>query len=538
MLRKFGSALLLALVTAVGASAGDLSLVDAVTNGDEAAVRAALRRPGVNVNATEADGSTALHYAADRGEVRLVDALIAAGANVKAQNRYGVTPLSVAVERGSAAVVERLLKAGADPNTTTAGGETALMTASRAGDPALVKVLLARGANVNAKENTRAQTALMWAAIEGQADAMKVLIEAGADMRARSNEVEYKNIFGALTTTETQGLETDSKMIRFTPLLFAVRAGHLDAVKVLLDAGADVNEKLPDGLNGVILAIINGHFELAAYLLDRGADPNAADAGWTALHQVARSRSLTVGQVPHPVATGTLSTLDLAKKLIAMGAKVNARMTGDSMRADGYRTQLNRIGATPYLLAAKGVDHQLMRLLLANGADPMLTNDHAMRPLQLTAGVALHATGEDSGTLEDAFEAFKVAYSVDQDVNYKDKRGHTALHGAARRGSLEIARFLVEHGAKLDVTIKREDFIGQAYSTKGVLWTPLTIALGRGKDGVPLFIGAERFPDVASYLYLEMKTRGLSFENEDPWSIDWVRGLTGEMPASTASAAK
>ena len=521
------AALALTLVLAGGvpqATAADgRTLAQAADAGDLQRVRVLLKEKAANVNTKEADGSTALHFAANRGDFAIVDALLTAGADVKAANRYGVTPLSLACIGGNATVVERLLKAGADPNTRTAGGATGLMTAARTGVAEVLMALIKSGANVNAVEETRGQTALMWAAADGNADAMKVLIEGGATISARSSEVDFKK--PDANVMRSSAAPTADATIRFTPLFFAIRAGHQPAVKVLLDAGVDPNEKLPDGVNGVIVAILNAHFELAAYLLDRGANPNAAEGGWTALHQVARSRSLTVGQVPHPTPTGTVSSMDLAKKLVAMGANVNARMTRDGIRADGYRTQLNRIGATPYLLAAKGVDHELMRLFLANGADPMLTNDHGMRPLGIAAGVALHATGEDSGTHEDALEALKVAYEVDRDVNYVDKRGHTALMGAARRGSLQVVRFLVERGAKLDDTIKRENFLGQAYGTKGLSWTPLTIALGFGKDGVPLFLGSERSFEVGAYLYTEMKKRGLSFEHEHPESLAMIKTM-------------
>ncbi len=525
------AAALLAAAATPSHAAGDTpTLAQAADAGDVQAVRALIKAKA-DVNGREADGTTALHFAANRGHLPIVDALIVAGADAKAANRYGVTPLVLASATGNVAVVERLLTAGADPKVPGIGGATVLMAAARAGSADVIRLLIRHGADVNAVEPTRAQTALMWAAAEGNVDAIKALVEGGANVSARSNEVDFKK---ADVSMRSSAAPKAAATIQFTPMMFAIRAGHQPAVAALLDAGVDVNEKLPDGINGVILAIINAHFELAAYLLDRGVDPNAGEGGWTALHQIARSRSLTVGQVPHPVPSGHMSSMDLAKKLVAMGANVNARMTRDGMRADGYRTQLNRIGATPYLLAAKGVDHELMRLMLAHGADPMLTNDHGMRPLGIAAGVALHATGEDSGTHENALEAVKVAYEVDQDVNYVDKRGHTALMGAARRGSLQVVRFLVERGAKLDATIKREDFLGQAYGTRGLSWTPLTIALGFGKDGVPLFLGSERSFDVAAYLYAEMKKRGLSFEHEHPDSLVMI----SEMAEGRQTAAR
>ena len=531
--------LVVALVVAIStsaAAAASTPLVKAVTSQDVAGVRALLDQPDANPNVEEADGATPLHYASKLGSEEMVAILLAAGARADVANRYGVTPLSLACESGSTRVVERLLEAGADPNTAGAGGATVLMTAARTGTVDVIKALLVRGADVNATEDTRGQTALMWAAAEGNVDALQVLIEAGADINAGSREVDFKRTSRGGPAAMSD--KVPDEIIQFTPLMFAIREGYLDAVELLLDLGADPNEKLIDGVNGVLLSIINAHWELAGYLLDRGADPNAAEAGWTALHQVARSRSLTVGHVPHPTPTGAISSMDLAKKLIAMGADVNARMTRDGMRADGYRTQLRRVGASPYLLAAKGVDHDLMRLFLSHGADPLLTNEHGMRPLGVAAGVALHATGEDSGTHSDALEALTVAYEVDQDVNYVDERGHTALMGAARRGSLDVVRFLVERGAKLDATILRDNFVGQVYGTRGLHWTPLTIAVGFGSDGEPLFLGSERSPEVAAYLYTEMTKRGLSFEHEDPAALAVIREMVGETAATSASAAR
>lgn len=531
MLNRWTVAVLGVLLLAGAAQAAtQQSLIQAAKRGDAQAVRALARQAGSDVNAAEADGSTALHYAANRGDADVVDALLSAGAKATVANSYGVTPLSLAASAGNAAVIERLLKAGADANAAVAG-ETALMSAARSGRADAIRALLTAGAKVDVTDPRRGQTALMWAAAAGNVDGMRALIEGGANIKARSVEVDFKRVVRSVFNSRPEG----APPIQFTPLAFAVRGGSIDAVKLLLDKGADPNEKLQDGMGMPILAVINGHWELAGVLVDRGADVNAADAGWTVLHQVARSRSLTVGHVPHPVQTGTMSSFELAKKLIAKGANVNARMTKDGMRVDGYRTDLNRIGATPYLLAAKGVDHELMRLLLANGADPLLANDLGMRPLMIAAGVALHATGEDTGTLEDAFEAVKVAYEVDKDVNYADKRGHTALLGASRRGSVAICQFLVEHGADLGATIKRENFVGQSYGTKGLLWTPLTIALGYGKDGEPLFLGSERNFDVAAYLYKEMKKRDLSLENEHPKSLTLLREMIGEAPASTTA---
>ena len=194
--------------------------------------------------------------------------------------------------------MQRLIAAGADVNGATPGGETPLMMAARTGDPETLKALLAHGAVVDAREGWRGQTALMWAAVENNAEAIRLLLEAGADVKAKS----------------TAG--------RFTAFLFAVRGGHLDASRALLDAGADVNERLPDGMSALVLALYNAHYELAAFLLDRGADPNAAEQGWTALHQVAWSRRPNRGfNMPGAVPTGGIDSLDLVRRLVAKGAE-------------------------------------------------------------------------------------------------------------------------------------------------------------------------------------------------------------------------
>ena len=520
--------LFLLATVAPGQAAGRAgALVDAVKQGDLEAVRVLLAEQ-VDVNAPEVDGTTALHWAANLGDVETVTLLVQAGANVRAENRYGVTPLSLACASGnmSASVIAQLLDAGADANHALRGEETPLMTAARTATADVIEVLLAHGADPNVREPVRGQTALMWAAAVGNVEAIEALLAGGADLVAVSDELDFR--FRNSGYQGTRAPPEATEMIQFSPLMFAVRGGHLDAVRTLLDAGAAANDAIPDGTSALIVAIINAHWELAAYLLDRGADPSGMASGWSPLHQLARSRSLTVGHVPQPVQTGRLSSLDLAKKLLAMGADVNARLTRDGMRDDGYRTDLPRIGATAYLLAAKGVDHELMRLLLVDGADPLMTNDVGMRPLMVAAGVALHSPGEDSGTHEDALEAVKLAFSVDPDVNYADEGGNTALHGAARRGAVPVVEFLVERGAKLDALLLRNDFVGQKYGAGDFAWTPLTIALGRQRDGQGLFLGEQRQLPVAAVLYQAMLEQGVPIDEHEASLADVERLLAAE----------
>ena len=485
-LRACAALLLIPIATVAAGRHG--ALIEAVKAKDLQAARALLQQ-AVDVNATEPDGSTALHWAAYRDDVAMVDALLEADANANVTTRFGATPLSLAATNGNAAVIERLLGAGVDPNAATSGSETALMTAARAGSAAVVRVLLAHGADPNAREQTRGQTALMWAAAQGHHEVIRALVAAGADIRATSR--------APVAAAVTEGRRGDDRYQRtvpridvFTPLLFAVRAGRLSAVRALLDAGADVNETLPSGMSASTLATVNAHYELAALLLDQGADPNASQQGWTPLHQVVRTRTLGVGWIPHPVPTGRLSSMDLAKKLLAHGARIDARMT--KRIVDGWRGSFNFVGATPFLLAAKGADLEMMRFLVAEGADVSAVNANGTNALMLGAGVELFNQNEDGGTNEEALEVTKFALELGGDVNVANKNGDTPLHGAAYRGANAVVQLLVDRGARLDPRNKR-----------GL--TPLQVANG----DVPALQGIQRRPPTVALLRELMLARAL-----------------------------
>lgn len=504
--------LALLAVAGPGAAGRDASIVAAAKQADVAGIRALLSQH-VDVNAADVDGTTALHWAAHHGNLEIVDLLIGAGANARVSNRYGVTAIALAATNGSAAVIRRLLAAGADPNATLPGGETVLMTAARTGSVDALRTLLEVGANVNARERTRGQTALMWAAAQGNARAVTLLIQAGAAVDARSHGPTQPIAKGErpasyqaaddpdrvargappdeprLNSAISRDYRRPGRIDAYTPLLFAVRAGHIDAVRALLDGGANVNDTAPDGTSALVIAAINAHWELGALLLDRGADPNAAAQGWTPLHQVARTRTLNIGQFPYPVPTGRLTGLDLARKLIERGANVNARMTKEIV--DGYRNRFNRVDATPLLLAAKGADVEMIRLLAASGADHRLPNVQNTTPLMAAAGVDMLYVNEDSGTNEDAVEAVKVLVDLGSDVNAVNMRGETALHGAAGRGSNPIVRLLVDKGAKLDAKNKRG-------------FTPLQIANAEGETTT-----FQRRPETVELFHELMIARGI-----------------------------
>jgi uncharacterized protein len=455
MMRVATIAVVLLVAAGPQPARADTTLADAAERMDRAQVRTLLKAR-VAVDAAQVDGMTALHWAVHHDDAQMVDQLLRAGASPQSANRYGVTPLSLACTNGNAALVQRLLAAGAEPNLALPGGETPLMTAARTGSLAAVNALLARGAAVDASDEARGQTALMWAAAEGHADIAQALIASGADVRRRLAS-------------------------GFTPLLFAVREGRLDAVRVLLKAGADVNETGPNepgrrrgyggplprpGMSPLLLAVMNAHFELAAALLDAGADPNVDAIGYTPLHAITVVRKPGVGDNdPAPEGSGSMTSLELVKKLAARGANLNARMT---KKVNLNNTRANEIRATPFLLAALTADAELMTTLVALGADPTLANIENSTPLMMTAGLATRSPGEDAGTESEVLEAVQVLLKLGADVNAVDSNGETALHAAAYKNLPKVVKLLVAKGAAID-TWNRPNRFG---------WTPLAIAAG------------------------------------------------------------
>ena len=450
-----GFAISLLGVAGTGAQTATSPLLDAAQAGDAELVRA-LVGLGASVDVTQVDGTTALHWATHQNDRAIADLLIGAGAAVDAQTRYGVTPLSLAATNGSAALIELLLTAGADPNQASPEGETPLMTTARTGAPDALRLLLEHGASVDAVEGWHQQTALMWAAAQDNVSAARALVAGGANLHAVSGG-------------------------GFTPLLFAVREGNLAALDALLAAGANPGDTLPDGTSALGLATYNAQYDVAARLLGAGADPNASGQGWTALHQVVWTRRPNLGRnPPFPVPLGRLDGLDMARTLIEHGADPNARQTKEPR--DGNRNMLKRVGATPFLLAAKVADIEMMRLLDEMGADPSLTTDNGATPMMAAAGVGIWKIGENPGTNEEALKAVTLTWELGNDVNTTDANGDTALHGAVHRGADAVVRFLHDKGVRLD-------------AVNGMGWSALSIA-----EGVFYPNTFNRHPDIVTLL--------------------------------------
>jgi uncharacterized protein len=453
------------------AKAGRYELAEAVKAGNRATAISLIQQKA-DVNAPEPDGTTALSWAVRQNDVELVDRLIRAGANAKAANRYGVTPLYLAALNGNGDVILKLLKAGAGANDAVTEGETALMTAARTGQLAAVRVLIESGATVDARENWRGQTALMWAAAEGHPDVINELAAHGADVNAKSDAQKWERQVTA---------EPREKWLPpggLTPMYFAARQGCAECIRALASLKADVNFQDQDGVTPLINALMNGHFDAAAALLEAGANPNIADAvGRTPLYAAVDMDTVPSSNRPGPkTVENKLTGVEIVTALLDKGANPNARLK----KQTPYRSKVDRgtdtmlgAGTTAFLRAARAGDAEMMRLLLKRGADPKIAtgsdtpqdvnsgpqrrNPGGINPLMAAAG--LGSKEEDTvgrkKTEAQSIEAIQVCLDAGVDVNAADGRGQTALYGAALQGYDDVVKFLLAHGAKVDIKDQR-----------------------------------------------------------------------------------
>jgi ankyrin repeat protein len=422
---RFSAAGAIAL-TAMLHAAASAPVADAAMDGNRDAVKTLLKQ-AADVNAAQGDGMTALHWAAMKNDVELVQTLLYAGANARATTRLGAyTPLLLAAKSGNAEVIEPLAKAGADINAATANGTTALMFAAASGNVAAVQALVERGADVNAKESVRGLTPAMFAAASNRAAVIDLLAKKGADLKATSKVTDLAALSrdpaalreftqGNPTVPgqepqgsrngpapagrggrgpQTPGVDRNFQLNELvaaqggmTPLLLAAREGHLESVQALITAGADVNQvSAGDHTSPLLIATINGHFDLAKFLLDKGANPNlAAENNGTPLYGAINCEWAPKALYPQPRAYVNQKTtyLELMKALLDKGADPNVRLN-KKVWYSGYSFDLSgvdEIGATPFWRAAYASDVDAMKLLVSYGADPNIrTKKSAGRP--------------------------------------------------------------------------------------------------------------------------------------------------------------
>jgi len=433
--------LLVALGLVVGlrdATGQPAPLADAAKRHDWAAVRVLLDE-GADVNLPLGDGATALHWASYWDHSEMTTRLLQAGAVVDATNDLGVTALWLAANNASREMTQSLLVAGADPGIALPSGETPLMTAARTGDPDVVSLLLTYGAAVDLRERSHGQTALMWAVSQEHPAVVGLLLKHGARVDERSDV--YPQVVSSSGNADRSGV-FEVEQGGYTPLLFAARTGGVESARLLLAAGADVNESAAMGTSPLVVAAHSGHRAVAEVLLRAGADPTRVEGGYTALHAAV----LRGDEV-------------LVKALLAHGADPDQTMTRGTparrVSAD-WRLPHSMIGATPFWIAARFREPQIMEILADHGADPQT----ALRGE--TSVVAAIRGGTTRGRfgirLADAaderrrtIQAVSLALDVGADVEACTESGDTALHAAATRRLDDVIGLLAERGATLDV---------------------------------------------------------------------------------------
>lgn len=445
------------------------NLADYAMNADRQGLRTLLEQKA-DVNAAQADGMTALHWAVRQDDTETAKLLIHAGANVQAATRLGLTPLALACANANPAMIRLLLGAGANVNFAGPNGETPLMIAARLGDPEPIQALLDGGADVNAKDTAAESTALMVAIRGNHAEAVKLLIAHGADVNARTrvgakpairppNAGGGSHGAGIIRGGVPERGQQDPTPGGMSPLLYAARDGRLDIAQMLVAAGADVSQTEANRIDPLQMAIENDHVDVAKFLLDRNANVNTADAwGRTPLWLAVEMRNLDTDKLGEN-GVDRASVLTLIEALLNRGANVNARTT-EYPPIRRWILTLNDLswvdvtGQTPFFRAALAGDVTVMKMLLAHGADPKIATLAGTTPLMAAAGINWVEGQTYTESKASLLEAVKLCADLGIDVNAANSMGLTAVFGAANRGANDIVEFLVQKGARLDVKDK------------------------------------------------------------------------------------
>jgi uncharacterized protein len=580
------------LLVSSGVATAQSDVADAVMKRNKGAVQQLLQA-GADVNAAQADGATALHWAAYHRDTELAQVLLAAGANPAAANRNGSTPMWLAANLGDAAMLEILLAAGANANEELPLGRRPLMLAARSGGLDAVRVLLAHGAQINARESQRGTNALMQAADQEHADVAALLIQHGAlvaDVSApvmrdgrsaalgnsddpriavrrqtilshceqpsldldlvrklvlegsldgetrdqvlselvESGDLSRDNIcskfrrgglgFAVAATTGDAGRgagagaggggagQREPDGGELTALVYAARAGSIDTARVLLQAGADVNQTTRYGWSPLLAAVQNQNYLMASFLIENGADVNLANkGGWNPLYLATDNRNIEGGD--YPTRTPDMDTLEFITLLLDKGADPNARITESTETRTVFTNQwLDEEGATAFLRASQSGDVALMKLLLEYGADPMINTELGVTPLAVAAGIGWVEGVTQEWSTEQTVEAVKLLLELGIDPNFQAKTGRVALHGAAHKGATEVVKVLVAAGARLDIRDFGNTDNRGSPELSAHTWQPIDYADGLVRVGVQ---SAIPHPETAAVLRQFMLDAGL-----------------------------
>jgi ankyrin repeat protein len=513
---------------------------------------------GANVKTPNREGMTPLALASMAGNAPLIEKLIKAGADPNENGAHGETPLMFASRNGNPEAIKALLNHKAAVNTKEAlRGTTALMWAAEQGHAAAVKILIQAGADLRVitKPDSRGGTAYLAPPIQA-----RLRQESGAGGRPRSaplgvrvaadgsaavgvdgRPIAERADFGdfvanadAAAAAAAFGRQQNTEGGGLTALIMAAREGYLDTVQALVEAGANVNQVSNYGWTPLLAATQNRNYKVGKYLLDHGADPTIANkGGWSPLYIATDNRNIEGGD--YPVRAPDMDHLEYIKLLLDKGANVNARVCGAKSSATqcvGDSTETRTIftmqwlyedGATPFWRAAQSGDVQLMKLLLARGADPKIATAHKVTPLAVAAGIGWVEGITFEWSEAENLEAVKLCLDAGIDPNIADDEGRTALHGAAHKGRNQVVQLLVDRGANLLAhDLGSRDTVNGAML--GVTWVPLHYSQGLVRVGVQ---SAIPHPETEALIRKLMKERNLPIPADITSSICLTKGANG-----------
>jgi len=500
-----------------------------------------LLRAGARANVANRSGITPLAMACLYGNVNMINTLIAAGANAKELGPTGETTLMLAARNGNPEAIKVLIAAGADLNAKeNLRNTTALMWAVEQKNSAAVKALLDAGADFRARTGpaglprnymaARVDTAGVEAAVRRYADAAAAgrtyeeqvefeekngIVHEGR--RAAAQPARPAAAAGAANQPPPVVQADDTEVViaglvgsgggGLTALVLAAREGDLQSAKFLLDAGADVNQVTEYGWTPLLTATNNRHYKLAMFLIERGADVNRANkGGWTPLYLATDNRNIEGGDFPVP--KPDMDHLEYIKFLLDRGATPNARIKDNTLTRTIFTMQwFFESGATPFVRAGQSSDIELMKVLLAHGADPKAATDHGDTALTAAAGIGWVEGVTYEHSAKANLETIKMLLDLGLDPNGTNRDGRAPLMGAAMKGRNEVVQFLVDHGAKLETRDKgSRDSEDVGSKIAGHTWQALDYADGLVRVGVQSAIARA---DTAALIRKLMTERGL-----------------------------
>jgi ankyrin repeat protein len=527
-----------------------------------------LLRAGAKPNATNRSGISPLYMASLYGSPAMIDKLLKAGGDAKGKGPTGETLLMLAARSGSPEAIKLLLTGGAEVNAKeSTRGTTALMWAAEQKHPAAVKALLAGGADFSIRSrdagnprnymsstvgNSRggeltARLRLCIAqnggpSIEEQArqgggrgglvgpsegPCAGIVPTRGGGGGRRNQQQGQQPAPTAPEDDEAEDAGPVAGLVGsggggLTALILAAREGDLETTRLLLDAGADVNQRSYAGWTPLLIATNNRNYQLAKFLVERDADVNIpslrvspgrpAVPNFTPLYLATDNRNIEGGD--YPVPKPDMDHLDFIRILLGHGADPNARISDNTATRTIFTMQwFFEDGATPFVRAAQSGDTVLMKLLLDRGADPKLATNAGDTALAAAAGIGWVEGVTYEWSPKENLEAVKMLLDLGLDPNSSNVDGRTPLMGAALKGRKEVVQLLVDRGAKLDTRDKgSRDTVNANAVMAGHTWQAVDYADGLVRVGVQ---SAVAYPEVGALLRKLMRERGMKPPDEN-----------------------